>query len=120
MTRDDLFVWMPRLLGIAAGAFLSLFAWDAFRPGLAPTAARVEFAMNLIPSAVVLVVVALSWRRPWIGGVAFVALGAAYALWVRSRPDWILAISGPLFALAIVFFWSWRRATGHVRSARTT
>lgn len=88
--------------------FLSLFALDAVEPGKPLARALPDFAIHLVPAAVVLAIVALSWRRAWIGGVAFVLLAAAYAVTVRFRLDWILAISGPLLTVGVLFLWSWR------------
>ena len=107
MTRQHLLLWSPRILGIAVGVFLSLFALDAFAPGRPLAQASADFAMHLLPAAVVLAIVALSWRRPWIGGMAFLLLAIAYALRV-NRLDWILAISGPLLTVGVLFLWSWR------------
>jgi len=110
MTRKHrLLLWGPRILGIAVSLFLALFALDAFEPGRSVSPALTDFAIHLLPAAVALAIVALSWRRPWIGGVAFVLLAAAYAVSVRFRPDWTLAISGPLLAVGVLFLWSWRQ-----------
>lgn len=108
MTQDHFLLWSPRILGIAVAVFLSLFALDALRPGTPLAQALPDFAMHLVPAAVVLAVVALSWRRPWIGGVAFVLLAAVYAVTARFRLDWILAISGPLLIVGVLFLLSWR------------
>ena len=108
MARQNLLLWSPRILGILVGFFLSLFAWDAFETGKPLARALTDFAIHLAPAAVVLAIVALSWRRPWIGGVAFVLLAAVYALGVSFRLDWILAISGPLLTAGVLFLWSWR------------
>ena len=110
MTRKDLLLlWSPRILGIAVSVFLSLFALDAFERGKPVASVLTDFAIHLVPAAVVLAIVALSWRRPWIGGVAFVLLGAAYGPTVNFRLDWTLPISGPLLTAGVLFLWSWRR-----------
>ncbi len=110
MTRKDLLLlWSPRILGIAVSLFLSLFALDAFERGKPVASVLTDFALHLVPAAVVLAIVALSWRRPWIGGVAFVLLGAAYGPTVNFRLDWTLPISGPLLTAGVLFLWSWRR-----------
>jgi hypothetical protein len=107
-TYPRLMLWTPRLLGIAFSLFLGLFALDAFAPGQPLGQALIAFAIHLVPSALVLAIVALSWRWEWIGGVGFVALAVAYALMVRFRLQWVMAISGPLLVLGVLFLWSWR------------
>ena len=110
MTRKNfLLLWSPRILGIAVSLFLGLFALDAFERGKPVAVVLTDFAMHLVPAAVVLAIVALSWRRPWIGGVAFVLLGAAYGPTVSFRLDWTLPISGPLLTAGALFLWSWRK-----------
>jgi hypothetical protein len=115
MKRTQLLVWGPRILGIAVSVFLGIFALDAFKGG-EPLADRlIGFAIHLAPAAIVAAIVVLSWRRAWLGGVAFLLLAVAYALAVRGRLDWMLAISGPLLTVGLLFLWSWRhRQAGHV------
>ncbi|HEY7567230.1 MAG TPA: hypothetical protein VH762_06640, partial [Gemmatimonadaceae bacterium] len=103
-----LLLWAPRILGIAVSVFLGMFALDAFEANRPLAPALADFAIHLAPAALVLAIVAASWRRPWIGGVGFVLLAVAYALNGKSRLDWIVAISGPLLAVGVLFLWSWR------------
>ena len=99
-------LWCARILGIGICAFLALFAldgWDSSKPA---TARAGEILIHLLPSLLVLALLVLSWRRQWIGGVAFVGLAIAYAVMVRFRLDWIAVISGPLLLVGMLFFWS--------------
>jgi hypothetical protein len=105
--RQLLLLWSPRILGLALGAFLTLFAFDGFQQGKPFGAAFAEFAIHLIAPAVVVAIVVLSWRRAWLGGIGFVLLATLYAVSAWSRPDWILAISGPLLAIGVLFLLSW-------------
>ena len=95
-------IWGPRVLGMAATAFTGLFALDAF-DGRPLSEALPDFAIHLIPAAVVALAVAIAWRYPWLGAIGFGALAAGYAAMVPDRPDWILVISGPLALVAILF-----------------
>jgi hypothetical protein len=108
MKQQNLLLWNARLLGIAVSVFLGLFALDALEPGKPLPTAFGDLAIHLLPALAVLAIVVVSWRRPWIGGIAFLALAVAYALRVPSRLDWILAISGPLMVVGLLFLWSWR------------
>ena len=102
-------LWIPRGLGILAGLFLGLFALDAFGEGKPFAQALPDFIIHLVPGAVLFAVVALAWRWPWVGAAAFFGLALVYAVSNKSRPDWILTISGPLAIVGALFFWSWRR-----------
>jgi hypothetical protein len=102
-------LWVPRVFAILAGLFLGLFALDAFSEGKPLAQALADFIIHLAPAALLFGIVALAWRREWIGGTAFVGLAIAYAASNMSRPDWILTISGPLAVVGALFFWSWRQ-----------
>ena len=106
-TLYGLLRWAPRLLGIGVAIFLSLFALDAFGQGRPWREATADFVIHLTPAALILAAVVASWRREWIGAVAFVGFAIGYASLALNRPDWILAISGPLFLVGILFLASW-------------
>jgi hypothetical protein len=90
--------------------FISLFALDVFGEGYGFWETVVALLIHLIPTGIILVVLALSWRWEWIGGVLFIALGAWYliALWGRFHWSAYLAISGPLFLIGVLFLINWR------------
>jgi hypothetical protein len=88
-------------------AFLAMFALDAFGEGKPFIQALAEFAIHLVPALLLLAIVAMSWRWEWVGGIAFVALAAAYVAMVPGRLDWILVISGPLLLIGVLFLASW-------------
>ena len=67
--------WAPRILCIAAILFVSLFALDAFEPGL-PLGDQIKgFLIHLIPSFVLLVILLLAWKRELAGGILFILIG---------------------------------------------
>jgi hypothetical protein len=107
MTRNSLVVWIPRILAILVAAYLGLFALDAFAPGKPTAQAIGDFIIHLWPAGLVLAIAALSWRWPWVGGLAFFLLAGAYAAWTNFRLDWVAAISGPLVVVGALFLLSW-------------
>jgi len=109
-TASAIWLWSPRVLGILTSLFVALFALDAFSGGKPLAQALPDFLIHLIPAIVLLALVAVSFRRPWIGGAAFIGLAGAYAVMVGNRHgDWIVVISGPLFVVGALFLWSWLR-----------
>jgi hypothetical protein len=100
---DRLLIWTPRVLGVLVCAFLSLFALDAFSGGKSFAEALPDFLIHLAPTAVLLVVVGLSWRWEWVGGVVFTGLAVAYAYMARRHLSWIPTISGPLLIVGVLF-----------------
>lgn len=97
--------WTPRILGILFAAFVSLFALDVFEEGYGFWEALAGFAIHLIPTAIVLIVLAIAWRWEWVGGILFIALGTAYIVATRGGEHWsaYLLIAGPLVLIGLLF-----------------
>jgi hypothetical protein len=105
-----LLLWSPRLLGIAVAMFVGLFALDAIGQGAA------ALLVHAAPALVLLLAVAVSWRREWIGGAVFIAVAVLHADAALPRVDWILVVSGPLLLVGVLFLWSWRSRVAVGRS----
>jgi hypothetical protein len=115
--------WVPRVLCLLFAAFLSMFALDVFNEarGFWPTLGALF--MHLIPTWILLILLALSWRWEWVGAVAFPALGIFYLVnfWGRFHWSAYALISGPLILLGVLFLLSWRQRRGvRVPRAATT
>jgi hypothetical protein len=107
-TTGLLRLWSPRILGILVALFIGVFALDAFNEGKPLFAALPDFVVHLIPAFVLLALVIASFPRPWIGAIGFMSLAIVYAVTMsRGRLDWMLAISGPLLVVGVLFLWSW-------------
>ena len=110
--KARLALWSPRVLLTAFAAFVSVFALDVFGEGRGfwPTAAAL--VMHLLPTVLLLLVVALAWRRPWAGGLACLGLAAWYVSWAAPRFPWsVLALmTGPMLLVAALYGWSWASA----------
>ncbi len=104
-----LLFWCPRILCLLFALFLSLFALDVFGEHYGFWKTILALFMHLIPTWIVLVVLVLSWRWAWIGGVLFPALGALYLITAWGRFHWsaYVGISGPLFLLGLLFLSNW-------------
>jgi hypothetical protein len=89
--------------------FIGVFALDAFSAGTPWVSALPDFLIHLIPAFVLLLIVAVSFRHPWIGAVAFIGLAVLYAVTMPRRLDWTLTISSPMLVVGALFLWSWWR-----------
>lgn len=98
--------WAPRIACILFAAFLSLFSLDVFdqHAGFWETAGG--FLVHNIPTVVIIIILLLSWKKPWIGGIGFAALGIA---WFSFVPGESLhpVIYVPVFIIAAMFFLDW-------------
>lgn len=107
--RAQGWLWAPRILAIGFCVFLAMFALDAFDAGKPFGDALRDFAVHLVPALLLLAIVGIAWRWEWVGAVAFIGLGAWYAYGARRHLDWVLVISGPMFAVGLLFLASWRQ-----------
>jgi hypothetical protein len=107
-----LLYWAPRALSIVFAAFIATFALDVFQKGVPAWQVVLALLMHLLPTFLVLLVVALSWRREWVGGALFITFGLLYLLWARNKPffGWgaVLSIAAPLFLVGVLFLLNWR------------
>ncbi len=102
--------WTPRILCLVFAAFISLFAFDVFEGSHGFWQTALAFLMHLIPTALVLVLLAICWRWDWLGGVVFPILGLLYVVMFWGRFHWsaYALIAGPLALLGALFLASWR------------
>ncbi len=109
-TRRILY-WSPRILTILFAAFISIFALDVFdeTEGFFPTA--LALLMHLTPTFLILLFLAVAWRREWIGGLLYVGLGIVYIATTFGRfPLGVyFTIAGPLLLMGALFFVNWFR-----------
>ena len=104
-----LLYWTPRVLCILFAVFVSLFALDVFSEGYGFWETILALLMHLIPTGIILAVLAVSWRREWVGGILFIALGAWYLIATGGRFPWVTyqCMSGMLFLIGVLFLVNW-------------
>jgi hypothetical protein len=105
-----LLFWMPRILCILLAVFVSLFAFDVFGEGYTFWKTILALLIHLIPTGIILVVLAVSWRWEWVGSIIFSALGVLYIVMFWGRVKWhvyLLPISVPLFLVGFLFLINW-------------
>jgi hypothetical protein len=119
-TSIRLFHWLPRILCILAILFISLFAVDAFAPGLTIWQQLGAFLIHLIPSFILLVFLFIAWKWEFIGGIIFMVIGLAFSPVIfmlnynRNDSIWlslviILTITIPFVVVGILFLVSHRQ-----------
>jgi hypothetical protein len=101
--------WTPRVLGVLFAVFISLFVLDVFGAGYGFWETIATLLIHLIPTAIVLVVLAIAWRWEWMGAILFVGLGLWYIIMAWGRFEWItyLLIASPLFLVGALFLANW-------------
>lgn len=108
--------WLPRILAILAIAFLTMFSLDVFEPGTSIWYQLAGFVVHSIPSIILIILLIIAWRRPKVGGIAFLVVGAilAFIVWflAKNAHDITLIfrilnsfiLAGPIFLVGILFY----------------
>jgi hypothetical protein len=108
---QDLLYWAPRVLCITFAVVMSVFALDVFEEGQSFWRTGLDWLMHLIPNFLILLVLAVSWRREWIGGYLFIVLAGLYVVWAWNKPfgSWstFLLMAGPLVLTGALFLLNW-------------
>lgn len=106
--------WTPRILSILFIAFLALFSLDVFDMKLGFWQTLIGLFMHNIPVFVLIAVLAVSWKREIVGGVAFILAGIFYIFFaMKNAGDWRMAlvwsaqISGMAFLIGGFFIAGW-------------
>lgn len=109
--------WAPRILCILAILFISLFALDAFKPGLSLGQQFADFGMHMLPSCILLalLLIAAKWELP--GGILFIVLSLVLSPFIYVHNYYInhsvfisleiiMLITFPFFAVGVLFILS--------------
>jgi hypothetical protein len=107
----QLLYWAPRALCIVFALFLSLFALDVFQEGRGVWETVLALFMHLTPTFLLLIILAISWRREWIAGIIFPLLGVLYIVWAWNKPFGVLStlllMAGPPVLTGALFLLNW-------------
>jgi hypothetical protein len=87
--------WLPRILSVLFIIFISLFALDAFSE---PQWFLALF-MHLIPSFILIILTAVTWKRELLGGCMFIVVGFLMLIFSHFP----LIISLPVIMLGVLF-----------------
>jgi hypothetical protein len=97
--------WLPRGLSILFALFISLLALDVFGEGYSFGETMVALFMHLVPTFILVAVIAIAWRWERVGAALFFALAVVYLVLTNGR---MLTIPIPLIIVSLLFLVSWR------------
>ena len=118
--RRGFLYWAPRILSMLFIALLAVMSLDAVSSGQALLSLLTGLFMHNIPTLAALLVLILSWKWEWIGGIVYLFGGAGYAAYTAYTagpgkwPEWIswnLAVTLPCFLIGILFLVCWAAKT---------
>ena len=106
--------WLPRVICILAILFISMFAADAFTPGLTIWQQLGGFLIHLIPSFILITLLIVAWKWEFIGGLIFTVIGLGMSPFIYMHNydmnhsvgmslGIIMAITFPFVVVGILF-----------------
>jgi hypothetical protein len=122
-TTSKILRWVPRVLCILSLLFISMFALDAFDPGLPLSQQIPGFLMHMIPSFILLLALVIAWKWEFIGGIIFATIGLATTPFIYSLnynrshsagPSLMIVcmVCLPFFVVGVLFILSHFRSKG--------
>ncbi|MBI3158382.1 MAG: hypothetical protein HYZ26_02135 [Chloroflexi bacterium] len=91
--------WSPRVLGILFILFISVFALDIFGQGYTFWETVVGLFMHLIPSLMMIVALALGWRKDALGALLYATVGIIFL----AQFGYVWLVAGSPFIIAALF-----------------
>lgn len=102
----------PRIAGILAIFFVSLFATDVFSGPASIWEKLLAFVIHASPAIVGAILLAFAWRRPWLGMLVFIAAAILFVFLTSRGSSFefpsVLILSGPMLAVALLFWMDWK------------
>ncbi len=105
--QKGLLYWAPRALCILFIVFVSLFALDVFDERLPFWRMLAALGMHLIPTFIMIVLLAISWRWEWVGATGFAALSVLYIVRMGGISHAYAVILVPALVIALLFLLNW-------------
>jgi len=99
--------WTPRILTILFTALISIFALDVFVEYSFPEV-LVALFMHLIPTFILILLLAISWKKELYGGIGFLVLALVPLFFFNEPLESFFILSLPLIAVGILFMVSWK------------
>jgi hypothetical protein len=113
-STTNILLWAPRILCILFALFTVIFAFDVFGEGYGFWQTLLALVMHLIPTGIIVLVLIISWRWEWVGGVVFAVLPIVYVYWAWGRFPVLtyLIMCTPMVLMSVLFFVNWKIKTG--------
>jgi hypothetical protein len=109
--KQKILYWLPRVLAIIYILFISMLALDIFTEYSKISEILIGLFMHLIPSFILIGATVLAWKKEKIGGIVFIVLALAMALFFNRNmePIGFLIISFPVLVIGALFLASYAK-----------
>ena len=101
--------WTPRIGMLLFALCVSLFGLDIFGQGYTLWETIVGLTMHLLPTFLLLGVLAVAWRWPAAGGILVLVVAGLFLVQFGGGSDlfWMLLFIGPPVAIGLMFLADW-------------
>jgi len=98
-------IWIPRILAIIMGIFISLFAFDAFQENTLFFKQVLGFIIHLVPSFLIFISLLIAWKYYLLGGIIFILVGVFFTVFFHTYKSIssFLILSLSLFIIGALF-----------------
>jgi peptidoglycan/LPS O-acetylase OafA/YrhL len=97
-----------------------MFSFDVFEPGRSGGEIALGLLMHNIPSIILIILLAIAWRKEIVGVASYFGAGLLYVGFViyqvtnsglpwYTAITWSITIAVPAFVIGILFFINWRK-----------
>ena len=102
--KQHWFIWIPRGLIILVSALFLLMSMDSFEGQDSIWNKLLGFLIHNIPFIIMVLIIWLTWNRPLIAGVLFVAISIGFTIYFHIiRPGSFQYVFVPHFATGVLF-----------------
>jgi len=104
MSIERVLLWIPRLLAMAFALFLAMFATDVTLEGTDFIQTSTAFIAHLLPSACVVLILVLGWKRDGLAALGFLLLAGAFFIALSGwRNPVALPLTLPPLGICLAF-----------------
>ncbi|MBN9391430.1 MAG: hypothetical protein J0I20_25590 [Chloroflexi bacterium] len=96
--------WENRVLAILASLFPAIFSLDSFSEGRAWPEALLAFVIHNIPTYILLIILAIAWRKEWLGGLLYLVAAIAMFIWFGWGAALVIL---PVLIVGLLFLAHW-------------
>lgn len=106
--KNKILFWTPRILCILAIGFVMMFSVDVFDPKYTLGEQIIGFLMHNIPAWILIVLLVISWKWEFVGGIIFILISIAMILFFTkflTMNYYSIIVTSPFMIVGALFIW---------------
>ncbi len=114
MSVNKVILWTPRILSIVLILLMFMLSFDVFDSNEEWYMIALGFLIHNIPVYVLIIALIISWKRPLIGAILFIAAGIFYSVFMLIRGGFdmisaVLTLGLPAILIGVLFWMTEKR-----------